>query len=235
MARWESMWAGGLEPGDAFDAAEPLPMLCKLVSAGTLGRRGKRGERRRRALVPGCGRGYAATELAKVCDEALGIDIAPTAVRAAEARLRALQAASGDDGGGGGAGGEAAAQAASVSFREADFFSEADLGGAFDVVYDYTFLCAIPPGRRADWAARMAALLVPGTGQLVTVIFPICGKSGGPPFAMSEQLVGDLLLPLGFTLQQPLRSLAPDEAHAGRAGSGGPATSLGIWLAPPAS
>ena len=63
------MWARGLEPGDAFDAAAPLPMLCELVSAGELGRRSDGRGVRRRALVPGCGRGYAVTELAKACDE----------------------------------------------------------------------------------------------------------------------------------------------------------------------
>ena len=219
------MWARGLEPGDAFDAAAPLPMLCELVSAGELGRRSDGSVTRRRALVPGCGRGYAVTELAKACDEVLGIDIAPTAVAAAEARLSDVKHGSAE-----------AEVIPRVAFRVADFFS-CDLGvGTFDVIYDYTFLCAIPPERRGDWAARMASLLRPG-GKLVTIIFPICSKAGGPPFAMSEDLVTGLLLPLGFRLTQPLRQLLPEEAHAGRSGTGmfGATTSIGIWSAPPSS
>ena len=160
------------------------------------------------------------TELAKACDEVLGIDIAPTAVAAAEARLSDLR--------------DSAEVTPRVAFRVADFFSSDLSVGTFDVIYDYTFLCAIPPERRGDWAARMMKLLRPG-GKLVTIIFPICSKAGGPPFAMSEDLVSGLLLPLGFRLTQPLRQLSPNEAHAGRSGSGmfGATTSIGIWSAPP--
>jgi hypothetical protein len=48
------MWAGGLQPGDAFDASHCLPILQSMINDGTLGE--FRPEAR--ALVPGCGRGY---------------------------------------------------------------------------------------------------------------------------------------------------------------------------------
>eukprot|EP00954_Amorphochlora_amoebiformis_P009142 711506-Amorphochlora_amoeboformis.AAC.1 len=35
----------------------------------------------------------------------------------------------------------------------------------------------------------MASLITPETGRLVTLIFPIVDKSGGPPYAMSIKLV----------------------------------------------
>ena len=45
-----------------------------------------------------------------------------------------------------------------------DFFTHAPAEGLYDVVYDCTFLCAIPPARRNDWAAAYARLLRPGGG-----------------------------------------------------------------------
>lgn len=50
------------------------------------------------------------------------------------------------------------------------------------------FLCALPPKLRAAWAETVGRLLKPGTGQLVTLIFPIGDYEGGPPFAVSTQL-----------------------------------------------
>lgn len=88
-----------------------------------------------------------------------------------------------------------------------------------DFIYDYTFLCALEPAVRGEWADKMKSLLAPG-GELLTLIFPICDKvrgqnvdviyafsnyrllfaaqPDGPPYAMSIELVSDLLLSHGF-------------------------------------
>lgn len=44
--------------------------------------------------------------------------------------------------------------------------------GVFDLGYDYTFLCALHPDMRKDWATAWAQLLRPG-GYLLTLIFPV--------------------------------------------------------------
>ena len=45
---------------------------------------------------------------------------------------------------------------------------------SFDFAYDYTFLCALQPDMREQWASTYARLLKPD-GVLMTVVFPITG------------------------------------------------------------
>jgi len=55
----------------------------------------------------------------------------------------------------------------------------------FDLVYDYTFFCALPPILRSKWAARQAQILAPD-GRLICLEFPLWKEpdTGGPPFAL---------------------------------------------------
>jgi len=183
---WEEMWASGLGKGDKFDAAAAEPALQDLIDSGALPSSGH-------ALVPGCGRGYAVAALAEGGErEVLGIDIAPTAVKAAQDFLR--------EGGHKG------------KVEVGDFFTPSALEkeGQFSLGYDCTFLCAIPVAMRERWAQSWHRLLKPG-GELVTLIFPIRpaeegpdpadGDVGsGPPFRISLKLAKKLLGPLGFEL-----------------------------------
>lgn len=68
----------------------------------------------------------------------------------------------------------------------------------YDLIYDATFLCSLLPARRADWAAKLRDELLVEHGELVTLIFPHATFEGGPPFAMSPELLASLLLPHGF-------------------------------------
>ena len=80
-----------------------------------------------------------------------------------------------------------------------DFFSYADPGGAFDLGYDYTFLCALHPSMRKDWATAWGKHLKPG-GELITLIFPVDpSREGveGPPWPVTPELYKDLLVPIG--------------------------------------
>jgi len=171
MAFWEKMWAGGLAPGQKFDANGVEPAFADLIAQKVLPH-GK-------AFVPGCGRGYAVLELAKAGYSATGLDIAPTGVAAAD-ELRKEQGI----------------PDTSAKFVVDDFFTFA--GGPYDLIYDCTFLCAIPEEKRNDWASSMNRLLK-SDGELVTLIFPVASYQGGPPFAMSEKLVRSLLEPEGFS------------------------------------
>lgn len=47
-----------------------------------------------------------------------------------------------------------------------------------------SFLCAMPPSMRPQWASRMAEIIKPG-GVLVALMFPLEEKEGGPPFGLS--------------------------------------------------
>ena len=166
MPDWEEHW---LERNVPWDAGASAPILVELVERGGLPEG--------RALVPGCGAGYDAFTLASTEREVVGLDLAPSS-RARFEELRLERAPAG----------------ARIEHRVGDFF-ELDLGAPFDLIWDYTFLCALPIELREAWAARMASLLRPG-GELITLIFPIMEVAegyAGPPWPMSPELVGGLL------------------------------------------
>ena len=169
---WEEMWAAGLNPGDAFDARRAEPALADLVDSGAL----PNGV----ALVPGCGRGYAVAALASSDRAVVGLEISETAKAACEAYLATC--------------GDVVGERAKVVVD--DFFAHAPRE-KYDLVYDCTFLCAIPPGRREEWGKRMGALVKPG-GELVSLVFPIGDFEGGPPFALRPSIVEALLSANGF-------------------------------------
>ena len=155
------------------------PALQQLIDTGALPARG-------RALVPGCGRGYAVAALASPTRHVLGLEISPSGAAVAKAQLAGV---------------------CNVAVVVGDFFgpfldaSDPDpavLAGRYDLIYDCTFLCALLPAQRALWPGRMRQLLRPG-GVLVTDVFPVGTHTTGPPFAMSPQLLRSLLEPAGFS------------------------------------
>ena len=157
-AGWEVSWRESVTP---WDAGTPAPSLVKLVRDGALPRG--------RALVPGVGAGYDALALVSSDRSVVGLDLAPTAVGVATARRDA-----------------AGVSAQQCAFVAGDFFTH-DLGAPFQLVWEYTFLCALDVELRPRWAARMRELLGPD-GLLVTLIFPVSDHAGGPPYAVSPQL-----------------------------------------------
>ena len=173
--KWEGMWRAGLQPGQAFDAKRCEPAFSALLKAEPA-RPGMR------ALVPGCGRGYALGALAEAGYHATGLEIAPSAVTAACDYLRAQQGIE-----------------HKWEVQEGDFFTHETVQ-PYDLIYDCTFLCAIPPEMRSGWADCMDRLLSKD-GELVTLIFPIKTPAfeGGPPYCMSPELVRGLLEPRGFS------------------------------------
>lgn len=211
---WEAMWRRGIAPGQAFDASRTEPALTRLLKEGNL--------KGRRALVPGCGRGYSLVSLSKHYDNVVGLEISETAAEVARGHV----AAEGADG---------------VEVEVGDFFaldmsassSEGKDGGddglLFDLIYDCTFLCAIPPTRREDWAAVMYKNLAVG-GQLVTLIFPVVDSKdnetddpglaegamsdgSGPPFRMTVPLVRNLCEKVGLVLVGDVEKV-PDDSRA---------------------
>jgi hypothetical protein len=165
---WEDAWREGRT---GWDAGGSPPVLIELVQRGALPGG--------RALVPGCGAGYDVLTLATEEREVVGLDLAPTAA----SRFRELRE-------------QKRVSPERARAEVADFFAyEPD--ARFDLVWDYTFLCAIDPSRRPAWVEKMDALLAPG-GELVTLIFPATEEppfGAGPPFALPPQEVRALLAP----------------------------------------
>jgi len=68
----------------------------------------------------------------------------------------------------------------------ADYFQH-DFGASrFDVIYERTFLCALPPSMREQYAARAAELLRPG-GVLAGFFFYGEEDPDGPPFPLPRE------------------------------------------------
>eukprot|EP00928_Gymnodinium_smaydae_P052801 TRINITY_DN36962_c0_g1_i1.p1 TRINITY_DN36962_c0_g1~~TRINITY_DN36962_c0_g1_i1.p1 ORF type:complete len:238 (-),score=41.77 TRINITY_DN36962_c0_g1_i1:211-837(-) len=203
---WEAMWSKGLSKGQAFDVGGPSATLMGELSRTTFA--AKPGMR---ALVPGCGRAYDAVALAKHgFEKVVAVDLSETACVAAKQELKDC--------------GEAAAS--KVDIECGDFFA---LGGKYDFIWDCTFLCALDPSVRQRWASKQTELLAPG-GTLLTCVFPICDKVGGPPFALSTGLLRELLEPNGITAQRVLEQLPDSEQHApGGVDKGSMKTALMVW------
>jgi ubiquinone/menaquinone biosynthesis C-methylase UbiE len=170
MPTWLEHWERG-ETG--WDAGAASPTLRALVDADRLPQG--------RALVPGAGSGYDVLALATAQRTVLGVDLSPIAVK----RFKDLRS-------------EAGVGADRASMLVADFFDpDAPLPDAhFDLVWDYTFFCAIDPPRRAEWVERMDRLLAPN-GELWMLLFPVRSirPDGGPPHPIPPELVTEALAP----------------------------------------
>lgn len=164
---WEKCWEQGLTP---WDLGKPTPILQQLHQMGALPKG--------RALVPGCGMGYDVVSIA--CPEryVVGIDISEIALN------RAVQLFS------------SSPNANHFIFLKEDFFTwhPTEL---FDLIFDYTFFCAIEPEMRVAWAEQMSGLLRPD-GELITLMFPISDHVGGPPYKVSISDYEEVLCPMGF-------------------------------------
>ncbi|MEQ9077707.1 MAG: methyltransferase domain-containing protein [Sandaracinaceae bacterium] len=184
---WEKAWREGRT---GWDAGGSPPILVELVERGELPRG--------RALVPGCGAGWDVFTLAAEDREVVGLDLAPTAA----ARFADLRA-------------EKGIGADRARIQTEDFFAHRP-EAPYDLVWDYTFLCAIHPGERETWAAKMDALVAP-EGELVTLIFPAVDappRGEGPPFPLKPEHVRALLEPRW----EPIRLEPVTRSHPGREG-----------------
>ncbi|CZT17533.1 related to thiol methyltransferase [Ramularia collo-cygni] len=142
---------------------------------------------RKRALVPGCGRGYDVLLLASLGYDCYGLDASQTAIDAA---LKHQAESSKDEQY---VPHDSKVGAGETKFLVHNFFKDDFLadtnGGNFDLIFDYTFLCALPPEMRPSWAKRMSELLSP-TGYLICLEWPLhkAPTEGGPPHGLSSEL-----------------------------------------------
>ncbi|KAF8393720.1 hypothetical protein HHK36_019918 [Tetracentron sinense] len=164
---WEECWEQELTP---WDLGQPTPMILHLHQTGVLPKG--------RALVPGCGSGHDVVAIA--CPEryVVGLDISDNAIKKARELSSSLPNAN------------------YLTFIKADFFTlhPAEL---FDLIFDYTFFCAIVPHMRSAWASQVRDILKPD-GELITLMFPISDHDGGPPYKVSVADYEEVLHPMGF-------------------------------------
>ncbi|KJX93100.1 thiol methyltransferase like protein [Zymoseptoria brevis] len=215
-SHWESLWSQSLTPWDR--SGPSMALKDAILSKSSIFRPSPSSMDpsttcRKRALVPGCGRGYDVLLLASLGYDTWGLDASPTAIAAAESLKSSLLASSPPD----------PAYAApppppsevnitpgTATFLEADFFQtslpfpkngdddDIDDGKeetSFDLIFDYTFLCALPPSLRPSWSARLHSLLTPETGRLVCLEWPLhkAPSEGGPPHGLTGELYEELL------------------------------------------
>jgi SAM-dependent methyltransferase len=180
-------WDEKYRNGEVFwDKGMPsLPMRQYLERHPTKGR----------TLVPGCGHGHEVTLAVECGLDAIGLDIAPTAI--AEARALYPQIAE--------------------RFIVGDLFNPApELRGAFDVVLEHTCMSGLPPALRASYRRGIDLTLKPG-GLLIGVWFinpNLDPGDEGPPFRFPVPELTSLFAD-GYEI---VDDYVPDIAFRGREG-----------------
>jgi SAM-dependent methyltransferase len=124
-----------------------------------------------RVLIPGCGSGYELAAFAAAGYDALAIDFAPAAVARAQERL-----------------GQPLARRVVLD----DFFRR-HFGAPFDLIYERTFLCALPPDLRSAYARRMTELVRPGGLIVGFFFFENTPVEDGPPWGLAPGAIEKLL------------------------------------------
>jgi SAM-dependent methyltransferase len=115
-----------------------------------------------RVLIPGCGSGYEVQAFHTAGYDVTAIDFSPAAVDQAKRVLGAL----------------------AEKVIHGDFFTY-DFGQRrFDLIYERTFLCSMPPSRWPPYANRVADLLSAG-GRLIGLFFYSEQPLPGPPYPLT--------------------------------------------------
>ncbi|KAG0340559.1 hypothetical protein BG004_006356 [Podila humilis] len=148
-------WDKGVPSPALIEVIEQKPIKDQIPKTGNV-------------LVPGCGLGNDVFYLSSSSRKAYGLDISPIAVQ----MCKDIQT-------------EKGIPASQAEFIAGDFFNFETPSGGFQLVYDYTFFCAIHPERRPAWAARMAEIIAKKDGVLITLMYPLGPREGGPPYTVS--------------------------------------------------
>jgi SAM-dependent methyltransferase len=121
-----------------------------------------------KVLIPGCGSGYEVQAFHAAGYDVTAIDFSPAAVDQAKRLLGVL----------------------AERVILGDFFTHNFGPGRFDLIYERTFLCSMPPSHWPDYAKRMADLLPPG-GSLIGV-FLYGQRPEGPPYPLTDKQADQL-------------------------------------------
>jgi SAM-dependent methyltransferase len=229
---WESLWKEETTPWDLNAPTAALRLELNTFYTTHL----PRDKSRLSVLVPGCGAGYDLVSLQLFHDDLIargiiqealvvGLDVSETSLlRTSQVLEKSL---------------ESSTQLTRVQLVHGDFFDQTtwksvyrfgreceDTAGSsllddltFDLIFDYTFFCAIPPYLRADWGESMCKLLDPTSGQLLTLMYPVIPESPerdkGPPFPVLPEDYECVLAPLAMESGFPRINL---DTHPRRVG-----------------
>lgn len=150
-------WSARYRSGDTpWDQGEAHPELVRRAMVDGLVPKPGAGDLD--VFVPGCGRGHDALWFARAGCRVTAVDFASGLAAGLGPALEAL--------------GSRFVETDALTFE----------GGPFDLVFEHTFHCAIPPERREDWARLVDRVLRPG-GRLAALVFPADKPTseGGPP------------------------------------------------------
>ena len=179
ITNWDQAYQENFTP---WDKGMPSPPLVEWFSKNKFSGR---------VLVPGCGVGHDVAHLVSLGIDAIGLDIAPTAIERAKARYPDL----------------------AERFVLGDLFEIKD---SFDAVVEHTCLCALPPEWRKKYRDAVVRLLKPG-GLLIGIFFinpEMDPGETGPPFGISPEEL-DALFSTDF---ETIEDHLPAVAYPGREG-----------------
>ena len=148
MSHWEEKYRANTTP---WDRGESSAALHEWLASGLL--------RPGRVLIPGCGRGHEALDLALAGFQVTALDIAPTALKLLQEQLD-----------------RAGARAELVCADALNWHPAAP----FDAIYEQTCLCALDPAHWPDYERQLHAWLKPG--GLLFALFMQTGRAGSPPY-----------------------------------------------------
>ncbi|MBI3886301.1 MAG: methyltransferase domain-containing protein [Opitutae bacterium] len=138
-------------------------------------------------LIPGCGFGHELTAFAAAGWRATAVDFSRTAVEQARTRLGAPHA---------------------ERVMHGDFFHHDFADAPFDLIYERTFFCALPPAQRTVLVQRAAHLLKPG--DTLAGFFYYGTEPGGPPYALDPAAEPALFRPHFVTVRdEPVADSPP--------------------------
>ena len=131
---WDAAWQKGMTP---WDTGSPHQVVTDLIASGSLPDGA--------VLVPGSGSGYDAFTFAKSGRKTVSVDISKTAVARCQQLVK---------------GNEDLNKLSNLEIRCADFFAMT-AKEPFGVVWDYTFMAALPVDWREKWAQTMKRVVAP--------------------------------------------------------------------------
>ena len=122
-----------------------------------------------RVLIPGCGSGYEVRAFHDAGFEVTAIDFSTAALERARRILGQLRRC----------------------VIEGDFFTHDFRAQKFDLIYERTFLCSLPPARWPAYVKRMTELLA--KGKILAGIFLYGEEPEPPPYPLTEAQALELL------------------------------------------
>jgi len=154
MNDWEQLY----QKGDTqWDKGEPSPGLVDWLE-------GKENDGQS-VLIPGCGFGHDVRAWAQAGYDAVGYDLAPSAVSGAQERT--------------------SKELSNARFKLGDFLEDIPFA-QFDFVFEHTCFCAINPRKRDDYASAVHQWLKPG-GEFLAVHYMLPKDEEGPPFGVDKE------------------------------------------------